>query len=91
MIQKGRLAVGRHRTGVADTVFIGMRRDAGHLLALARRQGEIDLRTPGLHRELAHVSGRRRAQKGHGFAAPASAGRLPRSPNLTAARRKARQ
>ena len=32
---------------------------------LARRQRESHLRTPGLHRELAHVSRGRRAQKGH--------------------------
>ena len=67
MIQEGRLAVGRHRTGIEDAVFVSMRRDAGRLLSRARRQREINLRAPGLHRELAHVSGRRRAKKGHGL------------------------
>src|SRR5271166_2831458 len=66
VVQLRRLAVGRHRSRVADTVFVRVGRDAGHLLSLTRRQRESRLRTAGLHRELAYVSRRRCAQKGDG-------------------------
>src|SRR5208337_3977479 len=53
VVELWRLAVGRHRSRVADTVFVRVRRDAGHLLSLTRRQRESRLRTAGLHGELA--------------------------------------
>src|SRR5271166_2018473 len=65
MIEPRRLAVGRHRAGVADAVFVYVGSYPRHLLSLARRQRESHLGTPGLHRKLAYVSRRRRAQKGH--------------------------
>src|SRR5271154_3793348 len=55
MVDARRRAVGRHGAGVADTIFVGMRRDPRHLLSLARGQRKCDLRPPGLHRELAYM------------------------------------
>jgi hypothetical protein len=61
MVQPRCLTVRCYRAGVADTVFVGVWSDPRNLFALARRQRECDLRTPGLNRELAQVSGGRGA------------------------------
>ena len=58
MIQLRRLAVGRHRTRIADAVLVGVRRDVRHFLPLARGQAESDLSAPRLYGELTNMAGR---------------------------------
>ena len=67
MIKPRRLAVRGHWAGIANAIFVGVRRDSRHLLSLARRQSEIHLGAASLHRELTDVPGRRETDEGRGL------------------------
>jgi hypothetical protein len=67
MVELRRRAVGCDRARITDAIFVSVRRDARHLLPLARWQGESHLGAAGFDSELTDVSGRRRAQEGDGL------------------------